>query len=220
VNTVEALLEQYAKAYRSGESDPVPFLDQAPEDQRDELGNLIELFLMRADPPEWDPKEFAKSDAAPLTERILPEILVPERGWCDMLPGLRMRQQRTRRQIGAELAADLKAVGGKEKEKVADYYHDMEQGNLKPQGVSRKVLDSLAEIYGTTVEALRRAGERTRPSGDADGVVYARTFGDADQGVGFAGFASPEDLGFSRISGEPDRIDRLFTDPGYDDPDR
>jgi hypothetical protein len=31
---------------------------------------------------------------------------------------------------------------------------------------------------------------------------------------------SPGGPGFSRISGEPDWIDRLFIDPDYDDPDR
>ncbi len=217
MNMIDALLEQYAAAYRSGEYDPAPFLDQAPEEQRDELGELIELFLMQVDPPEWDPEGYAASDAARLTERILPQILVPERGWRELLPGLRMRQKRSRREISEELADALGANGLEQSEKVRDYYHDMERGNLRPQGVSRQVLDSLAEIYDITVEALRRAGERTMPPGASDSAVYARTLSDADQTFGVA---SPGDTRFSRISGEPDRIDRLFTDPDYVDPDR
>ncbi len=215
--SVDRLFEEYAEAFRSGRTDPRPYLKQVPADQREELGDLIELFLMRAEPAEWDPEGFSGSEAERITDRILPGLLTFERGWCDMLPGLRIRQEKPREDVEAELATALGAQGEAQEEKVADYYHDMEQGNLKPQGVSRRVLDSLAEIYGTTVEALKRAGERTFPSDDEDGVVFARTFGDADQDFGMA---SPEQLGFSRISGEPDRIDRLFTDPDFDDLDR
>jgi len=215
--SIEQLFDQYTEAFRSGDKDPRPFLRAAPEEERDELSRLIELFLMRADPQEWDADAFAGSDAERLTERVLPGILAPDPGWSEMLPALRMEQRKTRGQISRMLARALHAKGSKEEEKVHDYYHDMEHGNLRPQGVSRQVLDSLAEIYGTTVEALRRAGDRTVPMGDADGQVFARMVSSADKNFGQD---SPDDSGFSRISGKPDWIDRLFTDADYADPDR
>lgn len=217
MSSIEQIFEQYAEAFRSGETDPRPFLRHAPENERDELGKLIELFLMQTDPQEWDPDEFADSDAARMTERILPEILAPERGWSEMLPALRIEQKKSRGQISRMLAAALGVKSPEQAERVRDYYHDMEYGNLKPQGVSRQVLDSLADIYGTTVEILKRAGERTLPADDGGVVVYARTLGDADQAIGMASPGKPE---FRRISGKPDWIDRLFTGTDFDDFER
>ena len=48
-------------------------------------------------------------------------------------------------------------------QKVAGYYHEMEQGTLDSRGVSERVLAALGEIYGTTAEKLREIGE---PLGD------------------------------------------------------
>ena len=221
MSSIEQLFEKYAVAFRSGDKDPRPFLRAAPEGERDELSRLIELFLMRADPQEWDADAFAGSEAERLAERILPavmpEIHTPDRGWSYLLPRLRMQNRITRRDASALLASALGAEDDSEGAKVRDYYHDMEYGNLEPQGVSRRVLDSLAEIYGVKAVALRRAGEMTLPSGSAGGQVYARTFGDADHAIGME---SPGDSQFSRISGKPDWIDRLFTGAGNDDPNR
>lgn len=221
MSSTEQLFDQYVEAFRSGDKDPRPFLRAAPEAEREELSRLIELFLMRTDPQEWDGDAFAGSDAERLTERILPVvmpgILTQKPGWGEMLPALRMKQKWTRLQVSLELAKSLKATREPQIEKVGDYYHDMEHGNLRPQGVSAQVLDSLAEIYGTTVEALRRAGDRTVPSGGADAQVFARMVSSADHDFGQD---SPGDSGFSRISGKPDWIDRLFIDADYNDPDR
>jgi len=217
VSTSDEIFDLYIDAYRGGEGDPRPFLDMLEGRERDQLGDLIELFLDRAEPAEWDPVAFEKSPAADLVERMLPDLLTPERGWCDMLPGLRTRQEKTREQVARDLATALGARNEAEEVKVADYYHDMEYGNLKPQGVSQRVLSSLAEIYGTTVEALRRAGEKTVPSGGSGRSVFARGVSDADQLGAVPSFAPLE---HRRSADKPDRIDLLFTDPDYDDLDR
>lgn len=212
MSSADRIFEEYAAAYRSGKGDPRPYLDLVPEDERDELMEMIDLFLLKVEPAEWDPDSFRGSEAERITEVLVDRLLVPESGWREMLPGLRMKLSLKREQVVGELAMALKAGRPEEIEKVGDYYHDMEQGNLRPDGVSRRVLESLAGIYGTTVEALKRAGSATVPNDDADGAVFARTFGDADQDFGMA---SPGH-GFSRIKGKPDRIDRLFTEPGYE----
>ena len=75
----EKLLELYAEAFREGKSDPRPFLERAAREDRDELSALIEMFLVRTEPAEWDPEVFEGSLAERVTNRILPEIVVPER---------------------------------------------------------------------------------------------------------------------------------------------
>jgi hypothetical protein len=208
MTSVDRLLEQYVTAYRSGDTDPWPYLDQVEGEQRLELEEMMELFLVNAGPADWEPDSFRESSASKFVERLVPDLLVPERGWRDYLPSLRLRLRIERQAVDAQLARALEATDPAETEKVADYYHDMEQGNLEPEGVSDPVLEALSEIYGTTVQVLRRVGERTRPPDTR--AVFARSdsrvveLADTD--------SSRPKPAFSRIEGEPDRIDRLFVD--------
>jgi hypothetical protein len=210
---VDRLLEQYAAAYQSGKPDPVPFLRQVDGSERVELERLIELFLGNVEPAEWDPAAFEGSRAAELAEQLVPVLLEPEGGWCDLLPSLRLENEIKREKVTAELAEALDAQGGEEREKVADYYHYMEQGRLDPEGVSERVLEALSGIYDTTVKVLRRAGEAT--TGQASpGAIYARSI---DEGIETDSAVSasrmvPRDRTPMRIKGKPDRIDRLFVD--------
>ena len=60
-----------------------------------------------------------------------------------------------------ELAARLGA--GSQQEKVAGYYHEMEQGLLPAEGVSDTVLEALGKIVGVAAESLRKAGSLPVP---------------------------------------------------------
>ncbi len=214
---VDRLLDEYAAAFKAGKTDPWPYLNQVEGDERDELDHRMDEFLAAVEPAAWDPKAYSDSPASRLVDRIVPSLVTPQGGWRELLPSLRIRKRMKRARVEAELAKNLDALAPHEAEKVATYYHYMEQGNLDPTGVSEKVLKALSGIYGTTVKVLRRAGEATEPPGSADGMVFARIIRDTDEDF----VVSPEDSsGFMRIEGEPDRIDLLFTDPDYDDPDR
>jgi hypothetical protein len=212
MSSADRIFEEYAAAYRSGESDPRPYLDRVPEDEREDLMEMIDMFLLKAEPAEWDPVAFRGSDAERMAERLAERLLVSDEGWPQLLPSLRMKLSMKRDQVVEYLARSLKAGQPEEVRKVGDYYHDMEQGNLPADRVSRPVLEALAEIYGTTIGVLRRAGDATVPRGDTGGAVYARIVSDVDQGLGMA---SPGP-GVSRIEGKPDRIDRFFTDPDFE----
>jgi len=214
---VDRLLEQYAAAFRAGDPDPWPFLEQVEGEERDQLEQLVELFLMNVEPREWDPEAFAASPDREMADRIADSLIVPRGGWRELLPSLRMRHRMKRKNVDARLAEELDATDPREAEKVATYYHDMEQGNLDPRGVSEQVLAALSGIYGTTVEVLRRAGAVTKPPRSEGGVVFARLVGETDEDFVIS---SEDSRGFTRIKGEPDRIDLLFTDPDLDDPDR
>jgi hypothetical protein len=213
MSTVDRLLAEYAAAFKSGKIDPWPYLDQVEGKEREELDRRMDEFLQGLEPAGWDPEAFAKSPAAALVERLVPEMLLPREGWRELLPSLRFRNKLKREQVDAELALALEARSEEESEKIADYYHDMEQGNLDSRGVSEEVLEALSEIYGTTVRVLRKVGGATGPS-RTRGAVFARSenevlaLPDVDQA---ADSPAPERY-FSRIKGKPDRIDRLFVD--------
>jgi len=209
MSTVDRLLAEYVAAFESGQTDPWPFLDQVEGEEREQLDRKMEEFLTQVEPAGWDEAAYRMSPASGLVERLVPELLVPEYGWCDLLPSLRLRKQMKREAVTSELAKSLDAHGREEDEKVADYYNDMEQGNLDPHGVSDQVLAALSGIYGTTVEVLRKVGKATRQP-DSRGAVFARGDFELNE-IADAGKSAP-DPSFNRIKGRPDRIDRLFVD--------
>jgi hypothetical protein len=216
MTSVDRLLEQYVDAYRSGETDPWPYLDQVEGEQRIELEEMLELFLVNAEPERPLPDSFEDSRPADFVDRLVVDLLAPERGWRDFLPSLRLRNRIERQAVDAQLARALDALDQEESEKVADYYHDMEQGNLDPEGVSDRVLEALSDIYGTTVKVLRRVGETTRPPDSR--TVFARSDSDVTD-LADSGPPGSEPV-FSRIEGQPDRIDMLFVDAGRSGPGR
>jgi hypothetical protein len=213
MSSPERLLELYGEAYARGETDPRPYLEQAG-DWREELSGMIEDFLVKQEPRPWDAAAFRGSRAEAITDAMMPSILMQGEGWSEVLPGLRHKIGIKRAEVVGMLAERLKAKGEVQREKIAAYYNDMEQGNLSPERVSRPVLESLAGIYHTSADALRRAGESAaaKPGGGGR-VVWARSFDNIDRDLGMASPATDH----SRVEDEPDRIDLLFTDPSYVD---
>src|SRR5919106_523740 len=106
-------------------------------------------------------------------ERLLAEYKQAHRtgGDADPSPFLARTSGVEREQLAARLGAQSK------QEKVASYYHEMEQGRLPASGVSDTVLEALGKIVGYGKEALRTAGQMPAPGGPPPeaGAVYART---------------------------------------------
>ena len=73
------------------------------------------------------------------------------------LPRLRHRMKLKREEVVA-LLAELLGVGA-DAPKVRAYYHEMESGTLEPEGVSQRVLDALARIFGVSTRELEDAGD-------------------------------------------------------------
>lgn len=206
----QQVFEEFVRAYRGqGEADPRPYLARVEGVDRAELQALIEAFLERAPRRDWDPEAFAGSLAA----RALGRAAGADEeaaGWPSLLPALRNRAQLTRRVVVERLAAALGFPD--QQQRVAAYYHRMERGLLRPSGVSDRVLEALAEIVGTSAEALRRAGAAGQRAAEAGGEVFARV-GSFEDGVSGPGVEaeSPEE----GRRDPPDELDRLFT--GGDD---
>lgn len=206
----QQLFQQFVERYRAeGSADPREYLGRAEGDDREELRALIEGFLERVPRREWDAGALRGSMAERAVARSTTGqgAETAEQGelsgaWPDLLPKLRHEARLKRSELVARLAD---ALGLAEKtDKVAVYYHRMEQGLLPAEGVSTRVLDALGEIVGAPAEALRRAGEQGPEAGAAaGGEVFARVAtADAADAAGKAGAGSAE----------PDEVDRLFTE--------
>lgn len=205
---VETLLKQFIAEYESGaEADPRAYLDRAPQDaDRQELGALIDAYLMRAPRRPWDREAYERSRAPQVVEALSQSLQGASGLWPSVLPRLRERARLKRSELVAELAARLGAQS--KRTKVERYYHQMEQGLLPSPGVSDDVLEALGQIVGESREALRRAGQAFG-QGPAGAVAEQRAFARTTGPMGAPPSPGPEPEA-AEPAGEWDEVDRLF----------
>jgi hypothetical protein len=176
MSDVERLLAEYKQLHRAGgDADPSPFLARTSGVEREQLAALIDAYLERAPRREFDAAAFRDSPAAAVADSAQRTLAGSAGLWPVLLPRLRNQARIRRADLVAELAARLGAQS--QQEKVASYYHEMEQGRLPASGVSDTVLEALGKIVGYGKAALRSAGEMPAPGGPPPeaGAVYART---------------------------------------------
>jgi hypothetical protein len=173
---LERMFTEFVERHLAGEGpDPWSYIEQLSGEEREELEELIDAYFVGAPPRAWDPAAYKGSGA----ERIADALDRSFRGqaglWPAILPRLRDRARLTRGALVERLAESL-GVGDR-REKVAAYYHEMEQGLLPSAGVSARALEALAGIVGASAEALRRAGaplSGERLGDEAAAAVFAR----------------------------------------------
>ncbi len=172
---VDGLFARYVAEHQAGgAADPRAYLARAAPAERAQLAALIDAYLARAPRRPFDPSEFAGSTA----ERTVDELqraLAGQAGlWPALLPALRDRAGLRRGELVQRLSAALGVAG--QSEKVAGYYHAMEQGRLEAERVSDRVLDALGQIVGESADALRSAGEAITPGPPLldTGAAFAR----------------------------------------------
>jgi hypothetical protein len=203
---VERLLSEYIAEHRAGgEADPHAYLSRLDGIDRAELEVLIDAYLQRSPGREWDPEAFHGSSASILADRLARTFTGHAGLWPVVLPHLRERAQVMRDEIARRLAETL-GVAAKE-EKVAAYYHEMEQGLLPAEGVDSKVTDRLAEILKTSGEFLRRSGASlaTAAPPEEPGAVFART-----KAAGPTAQVASTHERMEAADAEWDEVDRLF----------
>ncbi len=215
---VDKLFEDYVAEHRAGgEANPRTYLERVEGVDRDELATLIDAYLIRSPGRKWDPDAYRSSEVPALVEGMERSMGGRAGAWPVLLPRLRERARIKRAELVKRLAAAL-GVGG-QTEKVADYYHQMEQGSLDSAGVSTRVLEALAGIVGSSAEALRSAGEKFgEGQPPSEGTVFARVATPRPEygAEGLEAEALPaEPAGVARQKRSPEadeaEVDRLFT---------
>ncbi len=172
MSEVDRLLAEYvAEHHAGGDADPREFLTRASAPQRTELAALIDAYLARAPRQQFDEAVFRGSTAERTVDELERAIAGQAGLWPALLPRLRDRAGLKRSELVERLAAAL-GVGDR-KDKVAGYYHEMEQGLLPAQGVSDRVLAALGQLVGETAQALRDAGRALTPSGEGPAAAPA-----------------------------------------------
>jgi choline dehydrogenase-like flavoprotein len=212
---VEKLLHEFIEEDRAGGSaDPLEYLRRVEGADRTELEALIDGYLARAPRRAFDRDEFARSPARAVAEELGRALGGASGTWPALLPRLRHRAQLRRAEVVARLADELGA-GADQADKVARYYHRMEQGTLPSAGVSERVLEALGRVVGVTAERLREAGRAAggTPPPRAAAGAFARVGSPDPQ------YVEAEDLIPAAPPDEPrDEIDELFTDASANEP--
>jgi hypothetical protein len=172
MSEVDRLFTEYVSEHQAGgEADPRSFLARASPDDRAELAALIDGYLIQAPRRAIDP-ETIRGSAVERTVDELERVLGGRSGlWPALLPRLRDRIGLKRSELVQQLA-DALGVGSRS-EKVAGYYHQMEQGILPAAGVTDRVLEALSRLLGESEESLREAGRAVRPPGEAGAPASA-----------------------------------------------
>ena len=207
-NNVDGLLAEYvSECHAGGEADPTRYLAQLHGAERAELAMLIDRFLVHQPRRSFDAAAFRDSPAEALVDSLDASLRGQAGLWPALLPRLRHEAQLKRSDVVEQLAEALGAPA--QSEKVAGYYHLMEQGLLPPAGVSDKVLDALAKIVNVSAAALRRAGGAITPAGASSpaDTIFARAVPAPERDRA----AEPISPG---IEPARDDIDRLFLGDG------
>jgi hypothetical protein len=203
---VDRLLHEFIEADRAGgPADPLAFLRRVQGSEREELEALIDGYLARVPRRAFDREAFERSPARAVTEELGRALGGASGTWPALLPRLRHRARLRRTDVVRRLAEEL---GTAQVDKVARYYHGMEQGTLPAAGVSDRVLEALGRVVGVGAERLREAGRSA--GGAAPGPQGAAAFarvGAPDPRYRVEPATPPTEE-------PPDEVDELFTSAG------
>ena len=203
---IDRLFADYIAEHRAGgDADPTEYLSRVSAPERTELAALIDAYLAHAPRQPFDQAAFRGSNAERTVDELERAIAGRAGLWPALLPRLRDRAGLKRSTLVDRLAV---ALGVKDRqEKVAGYYHEMEQGLLPAEGVSDRVLEALGQIVGETAQVLRDAGRALTPPTEGGPAAPAAAF--ARRAFGESAGAPPA----GALPAEPsewDQVDQLF----------
>ena len=155
----EQVLSEFIDAWNAGRRPDVDdYIPRVPDEEQEELANELLTFLSLAPTPEY-------SDAALAEIRAEPEIagslaVAAERGGLlpRLLGQLRERFGMTTEDVAGRLVGEL-GLAADRQPKTAGYLAQLEDGNLEPTRVSRRVFDALGKVFRIRAEELEAAAD-------------------------------------------------------------
>jgi len=173
MTAIEQLLSEFIEAWNAGRRpDLEAYLERAPEDQRDELADEIETWLMIAPPPAYDEATRAEIAADPILIAALAAGAETVTPWATRVRALRERAGLKIEQVAERLGAALKLPA--EPRRTTEYLTRAERGEFDERRLSRRLVTALATVLGADPDELRPAWP-----GPALTVQHYRTYSDA-----------------------------------------
>jgi hypothetical protein len=209
----DQVLSDFMDAWNAGRRPQVrEYLARVPEGaERDELAEQIGTWLEVAPAPQLsdDAREQIRSE--PVVQAVFSAVGDDAGAWTVTLPRLRERAGLGVRELAGRLVERLGVGGEPEAERAAGYLDRMEHGELRPDRVSRRLLDALGDLLGISGDALADLGGggagAMRPAA-AGGTLFRA---DERSGQWFA--ADIDVLSRAAMAEAPapmDELDRLF----------
>ena len=182
----DRILSEFIDAWNAGSRPDVDdYLARATADEQGELADQLLSFLTFAPTPSYDDDALAAIRAEPAVAAAL--AAPAQRGGLlpSLLSSLRARFSMTTPQLARELIRALELPSDRE-QKTASYLERLENGELDPTGVSRRIFDALARVFEIPRSQLEGAGDLSRwlPIRAPAAAPVFRADKDAAQGVG------------------------------------
>lgn len=159
----DRILSEFIDAWNAGSRPDVDdYLARAPADEQGELADQLLSFLTFAPTPSYDDDTLAAIRAEPIVAAALAAPghaggLLPS-----LLASLRERCSMTTSQLAGDVVSELELPRDAQP-KTASYLERLEQGELEPARISRRVFDALSRIFGVPRDELEGAGAFSGP---------------------------------------------------------
>lgn len=203
---VDRLLRAYVEHFEeAGFADPREYLSKVKGRERRELEALIEGYLEHAPAQHWDARAFEGSLAERAVSRVADQWSAAGAEPPPDLAELRNKRRLPRGELISRLADALGVAP--QREKVALYYHRMENGLLPAGGISTRVFEALADLLETSTHSIRAAVLTS--TGPDEAATYARLATPQQLTVESADAVEPTRSAEAEAA-DWDEVDRLF----------
>lgn len=206
------VLSEFIEAWNTGQRPNVrEYLRRVPEgEDRDALADEIGMWLEIAPPPPYTEAQRVAIREEPLVQRVFAAVDSNAGLWPAVVPPLRVRARLSVRELAARVVSRF-GLGAGDEERAADYLQRLEDGQLEPSRVSRRMLDALGELLGVEGGLLLGSGSvgggATRPA--AAGGTMFRAYGESREWIA-DDMAVLADAAMAPAPAAFDELDRLF----------
>lgn len=211
MSSIDEILSDFITDWNRGRRPEVlDALGRVPEGpERDELAEQLEAFLLIAPAPALDDSQRAEIRASPAVQAAFAAVDHPAGAWPQVLPGLRVRAGLSVSELASRMLAKVGLAAGQD-ERAADYLQRLERGELRADGLSRRLIRALGDALEIGQEGLADLGGAfaARPA-PAPGIAFRAAPGQADAWLeGQIHRRSLEAL--EPAAAAQDELDRLF----------